>query len=265
MKLSVVVITKNEERNIAACLESVQWADEIVVVDAQSDDHTVDLAKRFTPFVLVRPWPGYGPQKNFAIAQTHGMWVLVLDADERVLPPLRQEICELLQHRDGEGIAGYEIPRRNYFYGRWIQGGGVFPDYQLRLFRRGRGAYDDTALHERLVVQGTVGRLTHALSHDTAPTIRSHVSKTYRYSTLGAQEKLKTTDRVTAWKMVAHPIGALFKTYLLRKGFRDGLHGLLLAGFTGMYTFLKYAKAWEVLLSRNAAGARQGEAGATRH
>ncbi len=139
MTVSAVVITKDEERNIAACLESLKWSDEIIVVDACSTDRTVDIAKGFTDRVYVRPWPGYGPQKNFAIDQAHATWILVLDADERVTDELQDEIRQVLQAGPSPELAGFEVPRRNYFYGQWIRGGGIYPDYQLRLFRRSAG------------------------------------------------------------------------------------------------------------------------------
>lgn len=254
--VSVVVITKNEERNITRCLQSVQWADERIVVDAESTDRTVELAKTFTPHVLVRPWPGYGPQKNIAMDQAHGDWILILDADEQVPSALAEEIRARIGRAEAEQLAGFEIPRRNFFYGRWVRGGGVYPDYQLRLIRRGCGRYDDTALHERITLTGACARLTEPMEHDTSPTIASHLAKVFRYSTLGAQEKLKRAAHVTGWQLLSHPLGALLKTYVLRRGYQDGLHGVFWAGFAGMYTFLKYAKMWETLEVRGTAHAR---------
>lgn len=250
--VSVVVITKNEERNIERCLRSVQWADERIVVDAESTDRTVELAKAFTPYVFVRPWPGYGPQKNIAMDQARGDWILILDADEQVPAALAEEIRARIAGAEAEGLVGFEIPRRNVFYGRWIRGGGVYPDYQLRLLRRGCGRYDDTALHERINPTGACGRLTEPMDHDTSPTIASHLAKVFRYSTLGAQEKLKRTTHVNGWQLLSHPLGAVLKTYVLRRGYQDGLHGVFWAGFAGMYTFLKYAKMWEQLAARGA-------------
>ncbi|MBI3808160.1 MAG: glycosyltransferase family 2 protein, partial [Nitrospirae bacterium] len=130
------MITKDEERNMAACLESLTWADEIVVVDAYSTDRTVEAAKQYTDRVFVRAWPGFGPQKNFGMDQTDAEWILVVDADERVPDPLRDEILRVIRAGVPADVAGFEIPRRNFFYGRWIRGGGIYPDHQLRLFRR---------------------------------------------------------------------------------------------------------------------------------
>lgn len=250
MKIAAVVITKDEERNIAACLESLTWADEIVVVDAQSRDRTVEIARRYTDKVCVRPWPGFGPQKNFGLDQTTTDWVLVVDADERITAELRQEILQTIQAKPPADLVGFEIPRRNFFYGRWIQGGGMYPDYQLRLFRRSAGRYDEVLLHEHLQVRGRVARFTHPMDHDSMPGIREHVRKMTRYTSLGAHEKLKARSRVTPWELAANHLGTIFKTFVLRGGYRDGIHGVIVALFAGMHTFVKYAKAWEMLQTR---------------
>jgi len=245
--IAAVVITKNEEANIAACLDTLQWVDQLIVVDAESTDRTVDMARRYTNHVFVRAWPGFGPQKNFGMDQAQSEWILIVDADERVTTPLRQEISRLMQSGPSPDIAGYEIPRRNYFYGRWIQGGGIYPDCQLRLFRRTAARYDDVLLHERLQIEGRIERLSSPLEHYSMPTIRHHVGKMMRYTSLGAREKLKTSIRVSAMQIGANHIGTIVKTYVLRKGYRDGIHGLIVALFAGMHTFVKYAKAWEAL------------------
>jgi glycosyltransferase involved in cell wall biosynthesis len=258
MSLAAIVITKDEERNIAACLDSLRWADEIIVVDACSSDRTVGIARTYTHKVFVRPWPGFGPQKNFAIEQTSADWVLIVDADERVTEPLRREIQSSLQAPSSPDVTGLEIPRRNFFYGRWIRGGGIYPDYQLRLFRRDAGLYDEVLLHEHLQLRGRIGRLTHPLDHHSMPGIREHVRKMMRYTTLGAQEKLKSRSRVTPWELAGHHVGTIAKTYLLRRGYRDGVHGLIVALFAGMHTFVKYAKAWEVLHVKKGIGEQGG-------
>lgn len=251
MNLAAVIITKDEENNIAACLESVQWADERIVVDAESRDRTVEIAKQHTTQVYVRPWPGYGPQKNFGMEQARAEWILIVDADERITPALREEIRAVLKAGPPGEIAGFEIPRKNYFYGRWIRGGGIYPDYQLRLIRKAAGRYDDTQLHENLRVQGGIERLRQPMEHYSMPTVREHVRKMTRYTTLGAQEKLKSRSRVTALDIAGHHLGTILKTYLLRGGYRDGVHGVIVALFAGMHTFVKYAKAWELLNVRS--------------
>ncbi len=247
--LSVVIITKNEARNIRACLESVKWADEIIVVDSESTDGTVDLARAHTDKVFVQPWLGFGPQKNVGIDKASGEWILIVDADERVTDGLREEILAFIRQAAPRDVAGCEISRRNFFYGGWIRGGGLYPDCQLRLFRRSAGRYDDTALHERLRVHGRIHRLKSAMDHHSMPTIAHHVAKMRHYTTLGAEVKLKTQSRVGLLDLAGRHLVTLLKTYVIRGGFRDGLRGIVVAGFAGMHTFVKYAKAWERLHS----------------
>src|SRR5688500_15862523 len=162
-RLSVVIVTLNEEERLRACLESVAWADEIVVVDSESQDKTVQIAREVTDHVLVRPWPGYAAQKNFAVAQASGDWILALDADETVSAALRADIGRVM--RAGGPAAGYSVPRRNIFWGRWVRHGGLYPDWQLRLFRNGRVTFGVRAVHEPVTVSGVVERLHGRLEH----------------------------------------------------------------------------------------------------
>jgi glycosyltransferase involved in cell wall biosynthesis len=250
MSIAAIVITKNEERNIMACLESLAWADERIVVDACSTDRTGEIAQAGGARVFVRPWPGFGPQKNFGIDQTQAEWILIVDADERIPEPLQKEVQAVLRAGPSLDVAGYEIPRRNFFYGRWIRGGGIYPDYQLRLFRRSAGRYDDVLLHERLQLRGRILRLAHPMNHFSMSSVREHVRKMIRYTTLGAQEKLKTLPHVSALDLAGNHLGTILKTYVLRRGYRDGAYGVVVAMFAGMHTFVKYAKAWESLQTR---------------
>src|SRR5437867_167284 len=178
--IAAVVITKNEERNITTCLESLKWVDELIVVDAESSDRTAELAKAYTPKVFLRAWSGYGPQKNFAIDQATADWILIVDADERVTEELREEIMNLLRKQpsplegEGESPVAYRIPRRNFYYGYWIRGAGQYPDPQQRLVRRGRGLYNDLPVHEHLEVDGPIGDLRCHLNHHTHPTVLAH-------------------------------------------------------------------------------------------
>lgn len=246
MSVAAVIITKDEESNIAACLESVRWATERIVVDACSTDRTVEIAKD-TARVFIRPWPGYGPQKNFGMDQSQAEWILILDADERISPDLRDEIQSVLAAGPGGDIGGFEIPRRNYFYGKWIRAGGMYPDFQIRLIRRTAARYDDVLLHERLDVRGRIERLSQPMDHYSMPTIRHHVRKMMRYTTLGAREKLKSRGHVSVLDVAGHHLGTVLKTLFLRRGYREGTAGLIVALFAGMHTFVKYAKAWEIL------------------
>lgn len=255
MTVAAVVITKDEEANIAACLESVRWADETIVVDAESRDRTVETARRYTSRVFVRPWPGYGPQKNFGIDHADADWILVVDADERITDGLRREIQALLAASPAADIGGYEIPRRNFFYGKWIQGGGLYPDYQLRLFRKTAGRYDDVRLHENFHLSGRQERLREPFDHYSMPTVNHHIRKMMRYTTLGAEEKLKRTASIGWWVIATHHLGTMLKTFVVRGGYRDGVHGLVVALFAGLHTFVKYAKAWETVNVKRGGGA----------
>lgn len=182
-RLSVVVVTRDEEERIRTCLESVAWADELIVVDAESQDKTAAIARELTDHVLVRPWPGFALQKNFGLEQARGAWILSLDADETVSPALRDEI-EAVVRRDGP-CDGYAVPRRNIFWGRWVRHGGLYPDWQVRLFRRGRGRFSARAVHESVQVDGAVGRLAGHLEH-----------RSYRDTRLAPARVVAERDRI---------------------------------------------------------------------
>lgn len=244
--LACVVITKNEAANIQDCLRSAQWANELIVVDAESRDRTVELAREGGAQVFVRPWPGFGLQKNFGVAQASSEWVLILDADERVTHELREEVQTCIERwRPGASVA-YRIPRRNFFYGAWVRGGGVYPDYQVRLFRRGLAQYNDVAVHENLLVEGEIGTLIGHLDHYTERRIQDHFKKFGLYTTLAAQEKAKKVRTVRWSDLVFRPLVVFLKTYVLKNGCRDGVRGLIVCVFASMYTFVKYAKLWDV-------------------
>ena len=244
LTLSVVVITKNEAKNILECLGSVNWADEVIVVDAQSTDCTVELAKAHTTHVFVRPWPGFGPQKNFGFEQVSSDWILILDADERVSSELRKEIFEFLLRSSGVSVA-FRLPRKNYFYGKWVRWGGAYPDYQIRLFQRGRGRYNDVAVHENLIIDGHVGTFLQPLEHHTERQICDHFRKFNLYTTLAAVEKSKSQKTVTWYHLTCNPFVIFLKTYIMKQGYRDGTRGVIFAVFASMYTFVKYTKLLE--------------------
>ena len=243
--LACVVITKNEEANIRDCLESIRWADELIVVDAESRDRTAELARTSGAKVWVRPWPGFGLQKNFGMAQASSDWILILDADERVTDELSGEIKACLDGWTSGAPVAYRIPRRNFFYGAWVRGGGVYPDYQVRLFRRGIAQYNDVAVHENLIVDGEIGTLVEHLDHYTERRIQDHFKKFGLYTTLAAQEKAKRVRTVRWIDLVFRPLVVWVKTYVLKQGFRDGVRGLIVCVFASMYTFVKYAKLWD--------------------
>jgi len=248
-RLSVTIIAWNEEDRLRACLESVAWTDEIVVIDAESTDKTVQVAREFTDRIWVRPWPGFAAQKNFALEQATGDWILSLDADERVTPELQARITGIV--RANGPADGYSLPRRNVFWGAWVRHGGLYPDRQLRLFRRGAGQFVDSAVHESVVVQGRVERLAEALLHHSYRGLDDFVTRSHRYSTLAAAELIKRGGRVGLADLVLRPLGRFVSMYALRGGFLDGWRGFVLAVLYAHYVFLRTAKAWEARRSQS--------------
>lgn len=242
-RLTATVITWNEEERLRPCLESVAWADEIIVVDAESGDKTVEVARAFTDRIWIRPWPGFAAQKNFALEQATCPWALSLDADERVTPDLRREIESILD-RDG-ALDGYAIPRKNYFWGAWIKHGRLYPDYQRRLVRRGRGRFVEHPVHESLEVRGSVGRLQAPLLHHSYRSLEEFIRRSNRYSTLAAEEWIRSGRRIGAADLVLRPLGRFLSMYLLHGGVLDGWRGVLLAGLYAHYVFLRTAKILE--------------------
>jgi len=242
-RLSVVVITLNEEDRIRETLTSVAWADEIVVVDAGSEDKTVALAREFTDHVMIHAWQGFAAQKNFGIEQATGDWILSLDADEQVEPALREEIVAVLQAP--EACDGYRIARRNIMWGRFIRHGRLYPDWQLRLFRRGRGRFLERAVHESIVVDGKVGRLGAPLLHQSYRDVSDFLRRADRYSTLAAEEWARTARPFRATRLVTAPFARFVSMYVLHRGFLDGWRGFLLAILYAYYVFIRSAKIWE--------------------
>lgn len=248
LKLSVALITKNEEANLGRTLESVRWADEVIIVDCGSTDRTEDIARAFGARFFVEEWKGFGAQKNSALAKCTGDWVLALDADEAVSEELAAEIRALLNGTPA--CEGYFLPRRNYFLGRWVRHGGYWPDPKLRLFRRGAAAFEERAVHETAHCAGRTGKLRGCLLHHAYPTLEGYLEHMNRYSTLGAQQavaKGKTSRSWAAfvWHVWVTPIATFKYNYLLRLGFLDGREGLLLHLYHSAYVSWKYAKAWE--------------------
>jgi glycosyltransferase involved in cell wall biosynthesis len=243
-KLSVTVIAKNEAADIAAALESVRWADEIVVVDSGSTDGTVDIARRFTERVVAREWPGYAAQKNAAAALASHDWILSLDADERVTPALAEEIRTVLggapAHR------AYRIPRVTRHFGRWIRSTDWYPDYQVRLYDRTAARWTGPYVHEAVNVDGSVGTLTRELQHYAYRDISDHLETIDRYTTLAARQMHESGRRASLLDLAAHPPLAFLRNYLARGGFRDGQAGLVISAMNAYYVFLKFAKLWEL-------------------
>ncbi|HEY6192248.1 MAG TPA: glycosyltransferase family 2 protein [Bacteroidota bacterium] len=243
--LSVIVIARNEERNIAECLKSVDWADDLVVVDAESSDRTAELARRFTGKVFVTPWRGFSEAKELALRHASNEWVLWLDADERVPAGLQAEIRESL--KDGApAFAGFTVARRAYFLGKWIRHCGWYPGLVLRLFRKEAGAFSRSRVHERLELRGPAGRLKHDLLHFTDETLYHYFSKFNSYTSLAAADAHEAGKSCSAYDLLVRPPYLFFKMYVLRRGFLDGMHGLVLSLCSASYVFVKYAKLKEL-------------------
>jgi glycosyltransferase involved in cell wall biosynthesis len=242
--LTVTVITYNEASNITAALESVAWADEIVVVDSGSTDDTVSIARRLGARVEVRDWPGYAAQKNYAAELASHDWILSLDADERVSAPLAAEIRRVLD--EAPVSPGYRIPRVTSYLGRWIRSTDWYPDSQLRLYDRRSGRWNRRQVHESVDVRGTPGELRHELLHFPYRDISDHLATIDRYTTLAAAEWHAQGRRARAWQALVYPRLAFFRNYILKAGFKDGGVGLLVSLMNSYYVGLKYAKLWEL-------------------
>jgi glycosyltransferase involved in cell wall biosynthesis len=252
--LSVAIITLNEEANLARTLASVQFADEIIVVDSGSTDRTLEIAQSFNATVVSQPWLGFSAQKNFAIERCTGTWVLSLDADEELTPELQIEIRALL--RGKPSADAYLLRRRNLFLNRWIRHGGYYPDAKLRLFRRHAANFAPPArfterpVHETISFEGALETLYADLIHHAYPTIESYIEHMDRYSTLGAQiviAKGDTSRSVFGFvnNIMVKPAFTFIYNYIFRLGFLDGREGFLLHLYHSTYTSWKYAKAWQ--------------------
>jgi len=243
-ELSAIVITRNEEANIGACLASLAFCGEVIVVDNASTDATPDIARAAGAQVHHSPdWPGFGPQKNRALALATRPWVLSIDADERVTPALQAEILAVVQSAAPAADA-WEMPRRSSFCGQYMAHSGWYPDRVLRLFRRGTARFSDDVVHERVIAQGRVGRLASDLLHESIPTLESALQKVDRYSTAGAQRMLAQGKRGSVTSAALHGFWAFVRTYFLQGGFLDGRMGFVLAVSNAEGTYYRYLKLW---------------------
>ncbi len=264
-KLSVIVITKNEAANIGAALDSVSWADERVVVDAESTDDTATIARQHGARVEVRAWPGYAPQKNYAASIAAHDWLLSLDADERVTPELAREIQSLLANDAPPPAArGYRMPRVTYAFDRWIRSTDWYPDRQLRLYDRRAARWNETRrVHESVMMTngaGPIADLRHELQHYGYRGIAHHLGVIDRYTTLAAEEMAAQGRSAGAAAMLVHAPAAFLRNYILRSGWRDGTVGLVISLMNSYYVLLKHVKLWE--LQRAAAADARGGAAA---
>ncbi|MBN1504898.1 MAG: glycosyltransferase family 2 protein [Candidatus Eisenbacteria bacterium] len=248
-KLTVIVPAFNEERNIRECLESVTWADEVIVVDSFSTDATPEICRSFGVKLVQHEYLNSAAQKNWILPQTRHRWVLIVDADERVTPALRQEIAGLLGR--GPDCGGYWVRRRNRFMGKEIRFCGWQRDKVLRFFDRDRGRYEEKHVHAEVQLEGKAGVLRSALSHDSYRDFSSYLRKLDRYTDWGAQDLVKKGRRASVFDLVFRPPARFFRMYVLQLGVLDGVRGLMVCTLGATSVFMKYAKLW-----RQSAGGR---------
>jgi glycosyltransferase involved in cell wall biosynthesis len=238
------MIAQNESARIRRALESVRWADEIVVIDGGSDDDTVAIAESLGAVVQVHPWPGvFGIQIQRSLDATTGDWVFRLDADEAVTPELATQLRSAVE--SSSPADGYRVRRRNYFLGRWIRHGGWWPDPQLRLVRRSGACVRGAPGHETIHIDGRIEDLTGALEHDTHPSLGAALERVERYSAHLAPDRA-ARKRIRPVHLVTHPVAAFVRKYVVQAGWRDGPHGFLIAAIHAMVKFCVYARAWEL-------------------
>ncbi len=236
------MITKNEARNIEACLESVSFADQIVVLDSGSTDDTQQLARHMGALVMENSdWQGFGVQKNRALSLARCDWVLSIDADERVTPTLRAEILKIVGEQSHDV---YSIPRLSSYCGRYMAYSGWNPDHVTRLFRRGAAVFSDDLVHEKILTSHSVGLLRSQLLHESFVNFEAVLDKANRYSTAGAQALHARGTSASVWKAIAHGAWAFLRTYFLKRGFLDGKMGLVLAISNAEGTYYRYLKLW---------------------
>ena len=239
-KVSVTIITKNEEKNIARCLESVRWADEIVIVDTFSTDRTVEICRRFTDKVFEENWLGYGPQKNLCAERASNRWVLNVDADEVISTECAEAIQKLLSSKPEFPL--YRFPRKNFIADRWVRHAGWYPDLISRLYDRDRVSFSDSMVHERLIPDDNGGVINHPILHYSFAGMEDYIQRQNRYSSLYAEEKKRLGWRAHWTHLYLRPVWMFLKTYFIRQGFREGFLGIFLSLSMAFYTYLKYAK-----------------------
>jgi glycosyltransferase involved in cell wall biosynthesis len=245
LPVSAIVVCFNEEENIGRCLESVQWCDEIVIVDSFSADRTVEICRQFTDIVIQRKWTGYRDQKEFAHSRASKDWVLLVDSDEEVTPALQTEIRQALM-LDGAQYSAYLVPRLMFYLGRWWKRGGWYPDYDVRLFRRDRAKWGGTEPHEKIIVDGAVRRLQNPLHHFSYRSIDDHIQRINRFTSISSTELRKQGQRWHLSDALLRPAFRFCRSYFLKRGFMEGFAGFYVAVSAAVYVFLKYAKLWEL-------------------
>ncbi len=243
--LSATVIAQDESARIGDCLDTLRWVDEIIVVDGGSADATREVSRSHGARVLENPWPGYAAQKNFALENASHPWVLSLDADERVTDDLKREIQDLLDREEPE-CDGYFVPRRNIFWGRWMKSKSFYPDYQMRLFRKHAGRFNDRSVHESVEIQGRTGTLRGALEHRSYEDLGDYLRRLERYSRLAALDLQARGVRPRWTHLCLRPPVRFFRNLVLMRGFTDGMDGLIFSALDAFYVFAKYARLLEL-------------------
>ena len=243
MKISVIIITHNEEDNIRRCLESVTFAEEIIVIDSFSRDKTLEIAAGFTRNIFKREWEGFSRQKNYGISRARNEWILSLDADEVLSVELKQEIIDL----NPKGYAGYYIKRKPYFMGKFIRHCGWYPDKQLRLFKKSEGQFDENKIvHESVLLKGKKRVLENQMLHFPYKNIGQYFEQFNKYTSLAAQQYMRDGRKFSKAKLILNPLATFFKMYFLRAGLLDGFAGFCICILSSWYNFVKYAKLWEL-------------------
>jgi glycosyltransferase involved in cell wall biosynthesis len=249
--VTAYTLTFNEARQIRAVLESVKWVDEIIVVDSFSTDGTLEIVREFNARIISEKFCGFGKLRNLALDAAKHDWVFSLDADERCTPELAEEIRRELA---APAFDAYHVPRKSHFLGRWMRHSGWYPDFrQPQLFDRTKLRYNDELVHESYTLNGRLGCLREHVLQYPWDSIETATAKLQRYSTLMAQRYAETNQRATLPKLVGSPVSMFLKVFVAQQGFRDGRHGFVLATLYGYYTFLKYAKLWELQHGKTAA------------
>jgi len=246
--LTVVVLTKNEEARIANCLESVKWADEIIVVDDQSIDRTIEIVRRYTDRVFIREMDVEGRHRNWAYSQARNQWVLSLDADEIVSPELREEIKKTLENNPKEN--GFTIPRRNYIGNYWVKFGGWYPSPQLKFFRKEKFRYEEVGVHPRAFMDDPCGHLKCDIIHYSYKNIEDFLSKLNNQTTREAQKWFVQNKPMRLRRFLWRTYDRFMRTYIGRKGYKDGFIGFVVAYFAGLYQFLSFLKYREIIKNK---------------
>ncbi len=244
-KITVLIPTKNNEKTIQDLMESVSWADEILVVDSHSTDQTPHICRDFGARVIQHEYHNSASQKNWALAYCQCEWVFQIDTDEMLEPGFFEELQEKLLYVSSD-VHAFRIPRKNHILGRWVSHAGIYPDYQTRLFRRDFGEWVDREVHAHVIVSGEVRTFSHHIMHYGMPNLSKQLRNLDRYTRYEADELLKQGVRFRLWRLLLHPWWIFFNRYILNAGFKDGLRGFIYCVYLAMYDFFSIAKLWEI-------------------